>query len=148
MTHNAWEVLEKVCEKINHAEAFKHLHGWSMKYRISDVYEELAIFDWWNETLSVSQLKQMKRFLEQARDRGFNGYVCFRVGAKGCSHGMWAFKQESTTGHSPDGDCLFHSFRSGDNYWDARLNGEWMSRKYNKCEFTIKEIDEEIKKEG
>ena len=96
------------------------------QFNISEVYDELSIFDWWNETLSMSQLKQMEKFLEQAIKLGFTGYVCFKVGAKGCSHGMWAHKQESTNGYSPDGDVLFHSFRSGDRYFDMQLDGKWM----------------------
>ena len=132
--------------------------GWSSKkvFMIDKVYDELSIFDWWNETLSLSQLKQMKSFLETAIKLGFTGYVCFKVGAKYCSHGMWASTEESKTGYSPDeGDTLFHSFRCGDNYWDAEINGEWMHDKYadpNKpydCpDFTLKQIKEELKKEA
>ena len=90
-------------------------------FKISAVFDELSIFDWWNDTLSINQLKQMRTFLQQAIKLGFTGYVCFKVGASGCSHGMWAHKSESTDGYSPDGDCLFHSFRSGDNYFDMHL---------------------------
>lgn len=110
---------------------------------------ELNIFDWWNDTLSMSQLKQMKKFLETAIDLGFTGYVCFKVGAKGCSHGMWAHKKESTNGYSPDGDTLFHSFRSGDNYYDMELNGVWMHDKYaeegkSRPDFNLKQIKAEL----
>jgi len=95
-------------------------------FKIDEIFDEVSIFDWWGETLSISQLKQMKAFLEQAHKLGFDGYVCFKVGAVGCSHGMWAHKNESTTGYSPDGDVLFHSFRSGDCYWDMCYNGQWL----------------------
>lgn len=124
-------------------------YSWKPVYRISDVYDKLGIFDWWNETLSMSQLKQMKSFLEKAIKLGFTGYACFKVGAKYCSHGMWAHKNESTDGYSPDGDCLFHSFRSGDNYWDAELNGVWMHDKYateeHQCpDFTLAQVKAEL----
>ena len=126
--------------------------GYSGKFRfvIDKVYGELSIFDWWNEDLSLSQLKQMKKFLETAISLGFTGYVCFKVGAKYCSHGMWAHKAESTTGYSPDGDVLFHSFRSGDNYYDMCLNDEWMHEKYKTesnpyPDFTLAQIKAELK---
>ena len=121
-------------------------YSWKPVYRISDVYDKLGIFDWWNETLSMSQLKQMKSFLITAIKLGYTGYVCFKVGASGCSHGMWAHKNESTTGYSPDGACLFHSFRSGDDYWDAcDDNNVWLDSKYATEEnpfpkFTLAEI--------
>ena len=109
--------------------------------RISDVFEKLGIFDWWNENLSMTQLKQMKSFLEKAISLGFTGYVCFKVGASGCSHGMWACKNESTTGYSPDGACLFHSFRNGDNYWGyCDENNKWVND-----DLTWKEIKEIVK---
>lgn len=122
--------------------------GWSGKkaYRIGKICGEVGIFDWWNENLSLSQLKQMRNFLTTAIKLGYTGYVCFKVGASGCSHGMWAHKKESTTGYSPDGACLFHSFRSGDNYWDACDDNEvWLHKKYateeNPCpDFTLAQI--------
>ena len=118
-------------------------------FKIGAVYDELSIFDWWNETLSMSQLKQMKKFIEQAIELGFTGYVCFKVGAAGCSHGMWAHMEESTNGYSPDGDVLFHSFRSGDNYWNMLLNGEWMNETIadadDRYKFTLKEIKNVVK---
>lgn len=125
------------------------IKGWSesatVMFKISDVYKELSIFDWWNETLSVGQLKQMETFLKQAIKLGFTGYVCFKVGAKGCSHGMWAHKEESTNGYSPEGDVLFHSFTSGDNYFDMQLNGKWMrdilpGRADDEYKFTMAEV--------
>ena len=144
------EILENVNKMIDDATEYKkYWGGHSKKYLIREVYPELSIFDWWNDYLSLSQLKKMKRFLETAIKLGFTGYACFKVGAKYCSHGMWAFKNESEDGYSPDGDCIFHSFRSGDNYWDAELNGEWMHAKYateeNSCpDFTLKQVKEEM----
>ena len=108
-------------------------HGYCFpqyRFKIDAVYEECNIFDWWANTLSLTQLKQMKKFLETAQRLGFTGYACFRVGLSGCSHGMWAHKEESTNGYSPDGDVLFHSFRNGDNYWDGKINGVWLHEKY------------------
>jgi len=159
--HNAKAVLEQVRNHMADLETAKAEHrmdctkmkyrgySWDCVYKIDAVFEELSIFDWWNETLSMSQLKQMEKFLVQAIKLGFTGYVCFKVGAAGCSHGMWAYKVESTTGYSPDGDTLFHSFRSGDNYWDAELDGVWMHEKYateeNRCpDFTLAQIKAEL----
>lgn len=163
---NAQNVLNNVnkcIEELEHANTgygcdFSRMayKGWSNKkvFVIRKVYDELSIFDWWNDNLSLSQLKQMKSFLETAIKLGFTGYVCFKVGAKYCSHGMWAHKEESTNGYSPDGDVLFHSFRCGDNYWDMELNGQWMHKKYadpdkpHDCpDFTLKQIKDELAKD-
>lgn len=114
-----------------------HKSGYTRRYtlRIGKVYSEFGIFDWWNEYLSVTQLKEMKMFLETAIALGFIGYVCFKVGAAGCSHGMWAYKDDSTTGYSPkDSDAIFHSFRNGDNYWHACIDGAWTTRDMTKTE--------------
>lgn len=114
---NAHEAIENVSRYITEGEAKKARTGVSPKFFIRDICNDLGIFDWWNEYMSLTQLKQMKSFLEIAISCGYSGYVCFKVGAAGCSHGMWAYKNESTTGYSPDGACLYHSFRNGDNYW-------------------------------
>lgn len=142
MKNNRFEVAEKVAEYIKKLEEMKQRgYGRHARLRIQDVCNELSIFDWWNDYLSLSQLKEMQSFLKTAERLGYNGYVCFKVGAAGCSHGMWAHKEESIDGYSPDGECLFHSFRSGDNYYDCKLpNGEWMGTD-SKWEFTIKEVE-------
>ena len=138
---NAKEVLATVDNMIAVGEEYKKFWNCSKRWRIGDVCDELGIFDWWNEYLSVSQLRQMRKFLEVAIKHGFTGYVCFKVGASGCSHGMWAHKAESTTGYSPDGEALFHSFRSGDNYYDyCNADGKWLATD-GKCEFTLKEVE-------
>lgn len=137
------EILNNVNRKIMAVEAINKT--WGLKrLNIRDVYEELSIFDWWNETMSLTQLKQMKKFLETAIKMGFTGYACFKVGAKYCTHGMWAYTAESTDGYSPkEGTVLFHSFRSGDNYWDARNeDGKWLYEGTGRCEFTLKEVKE------
>ena len=92
----AREILSNVNDAIKQAEEYKAMFCRNPKLYISDVYEKLSIFDWWNETLSVSQLKQMKKFLETVILLGFDGYACFKVGAKYCSHGMWAYREKST----------------------------------------------------
>lgn len=138
-------VLAAVDAMLGEAELYKAKYGWAKKWRIYDVCEELSIFDWWNEWLSVSQLKQMKKFLETALELGFNGYACFKVGAAGCSHGMWAHTEQSEDGYSPKGGkVLHHSFRSGDNYWDAEVDGKWMNETCDeykdRYQFTLKEV--------
>lgn len=75
-----------------------------------EVYDDLSIFDWFTDTLSKSRLRQMASFLRVAHKFGYDGYVCFKVGCSGTANGMWAYKAESTTGYSPDGEYLYHSF--------------------------------------
>ena len=135
------EILRNVEEHITEGESLK----------ISKVYNELGIFDWWNETLSISQMKQMRSFLKTAIDFGYTGYACFKVGAAGCSHGMWAYKEESEDGYSPNyGGCIFHSFRSGDNYYSiCNDDGIWMRDDENDCikQMNAKQFKEAIKEE-
>lgn len=111
-------------------------------FRIDNVYEELSIFDWWNNYLSISQLKQMKAFLKTAIKLGFKGYVCFKVGAVGCANGMWAHTEESANGYSPKGDAIYHSFVSNENYWDI-CEGE---RGWHNDELTLATIKKILKK--
>lgn len=117
---------------------------------IRDVYDELSIFDWWPDTLPVSRMKQMRSFLENAIRLGYKGYVCFKVGASGCANGMWAHKDETTNGFSPDGDVLYRSFTPDCTYWSAQINGVWIpnntDKKYNSCK-TIKDLEKLIKEE-
>lgn len=139
---NAREVLANVENMIEEGKAYKYQWNCSKKWRISEVCEELGIFDWWNDYLSMSQLKQMKKFLEVAISHGFTGYVCFKVGAKYCANGMWAHKAESTTGYSPDGEAIYHSFVNGSNYYDyCNAEGKWLAND-DKYEFTLKEIEQ------
>lgn len=144
MKKNRFEIAEKVGSYIRKMEAYKAHTGISPKLRIAEVCDDLSIFDWWNEQLSISQLKQMKKFLETACKLGFNGYVCFKVGAKGCANGMWAYTEGSEDGHSPNkGRCLYHSFVSGRNDWDYRdESGVWAHEKHDgKSDFTLKEVE-------
>ena len=157
MKKNANEILANVTEWMERLETETPSigspvvwKGWKGKkaLRIARVNGELSIFDWWNEDLSMHQLKQMKKFLETAISLGYTGYVCFKVGAAGCSHGMWAHKKESTDGYSPDGACLYHSFRSGDNYYDACDDkGVWLHDVFEQSDYSLKEIKELLKLE-
>lgn len=153
---NAKEVLNNINDCIEELEAqqgrwlydpryVRRGYGTKYNFKIRAVCRELSIFDWWNDGLSLSQLKQMRSFVQTAIKLGFTGYVCFKVGAAGCSHGMWAHKEESKDGYSPDGDCLFHSFRSGDNHWDICLNGSWKGEyTAKKCGLTMAEVKEAL----
>lgn len=116
-------------------------------YRIAEVADRLSIFDWWNDNLSYSQLKDMRSFLRTAGRLGYNGYVCFKVGASGCANGMWAHKEESTNGYSPDGECLFRSFTPDYIEWDAQLpNGKWIHDCDKRAGHSLKEVIEFIRK--
>lgn len=142
------EALKNIEEEIKKMEECPY--KWGHKVRIEEVYDRLGIFDWWHDYLSLSQLKQMRSFCKTAIKYGYTGYVCFKVGAAGCSHGMWANKEESTDGYSPKtGGELHHSFRSGDNYWCIKDDsGKWL-RKGNTFEsecFTTKELKELLAK--
>ena len=126
-TKNAQEVLKNVEAMITDLENQNgRRYGYRPSYRIADVCNELNIFDWWNENLSKSQLQDMKKFLKEAIKLGYTGYVCFKVGATGCANGMWAYKEESTTGYSPDGETLYKSFTPAYNEWSFKnADGEW-----------------------
>ena len=118
--------------------------------KIRDVYDELSIFDWWPETLPISRMKQMQSFLKNAIRLGFTGYVCFKVGASGCANGMWAHKELSTNGYSPDGDVLYRRFSPDYTYWSAKINGNWIpaidGKAYDSCK-TVKELENLLKEE-
>lgn len=119
-------ILSNVNSLIDKLSSAKY--SWERKARIDDVYDELGIFDWWKDYLSISQLKQMKKFLETAISMGYTGYACFKVGAVGCANGMWAHKDESTTGYSPDGEAIYHSFVCDENYWGVSFGGNKWER--------------------
>lgn len=112
---NATAVLENVEKMLEDMET-----RYVTSYRIRDVYEELSIFDWWPERLTATKLKDMRKFLRTAIKRGYTGYVCFKVGATGCANGMWAHKEESEDGFSPDGEFLYKSFTPEYNYWSVK----------------------------
>lgn len=137
---NAQNVLDRVDEKLDaiYEQGIK-------SYRIDDVYDELSIFDWWNERLSKTQLLDMQRFLREAIKLGYTGYVCFKVGATGCANGMWAHKQESEDGYSPKGEVLYKSFTPSYNYWSVQdKDGIWYpdctDDQFDSCK-TIKQLE-------
>lgn len=141
---NRGEVEEQVIEMINNAENAKERTGKYPRFKIDDVYVRLSIFDWWNDYLSVTQLKQMKKFLKIAHELGYDGYVCFKVGAVGCGNGMWAHKKESETGYSPDGEFLYHSFVTGEDYYDVKLQYGNFGMEMVGHELTLDEVKELI----
>lgn len=136
--YNAQNVLNALEGHIN--------RGFSRNMR--EVYDELSIFDWWTDRLSVSQMKQMRTFLKNAIRLGYKGYVCFKVGASGCANGMWAHKVPTTDGYSPDGDFLYRSFTPDYTYWSANIgNKDYPALEndtYNSCR-TIKQLEQLLK---
>lgn len=75
---------------------------------IRSTYEQLSIFDWWKDSLSRQNLRDMKSFLELALELGLTGYCCFKVGMKGYTNGMWACEYERTD------DCTLTAFKGRD----------------------------------
>lgn len=137
---NAQNVLDEVDRKLDgiYEQGIK-------SYRIREVYDELSIFDWWNERLSKTQLLDMQRFLREAIKLGYTGYVCFKVGAAGCANGMWAHKQESEDGYSPKGEVLYKSFTPSYNYWSVKdKDGIWYpgcaDDQFDSCK-TVKQLE-------
>lgn len=111
--HNAREVLAKLEALIATLE-----NPFGPRYvLVHDVKDELSIFDWWTNRLGLTKLRDMRKFLREAIRLGYEGYVCFYVGVSGCSNGMWAYKEQTTNGYSPDGACLYKSFTPEYNYW-------------------------------
>ena len=110
--------------------------------RIDDVYEDLSIFDWWKDTLSVANQKDMLSFLKRAEQMGFHGYCCFKVGVPMCANGMWANKELSTNGYSPDGDFLYKSFTPEYTEWYIEADGQKIDAK---SFWTLKSKFEEAK---
>ena len=89
---------------------------------IRQVYNELSIFDWWPEMLTISHMKQMRTFLREAIKLGYDGHVSFKVGASGCANGMWAYKEKNGI----DEDCLYRSFSPDYTYYSFNKNGKWL----------------------
>ena len=131
--YNAESVLIKVEGYIRVLEMKHKIHyTWSRKYKLKmwDCCNDLSIFDWWVDDLSISRLKEMRTFLKEAIKLGYTGYVCFKVGATGCANGMWAHKLPSVNGYSPDNcDFLYRSFTPAYTYWDVTYADE---KDYNK----------------
>lgn len=113
-------VLESVEKLIEVMEAKKRAGSRYYAVRIDSVYDELSIFDWWKDELSLTNLKDMRAFLRKAIEFGFTGYVCFKVGVTGCANGMWAYTEKSTDGYSPSGcRTLYRSFTPAYTDWDV-----------------------------
>ena len=132
--YNAGNVLIEVEKKI---EQLTRNGG---TFRIRDVSDELSIFDWWPDRIGTGRLKDMRKFLREAIKLGFTGYVCFKVGASGCANGMWAHKENSINGYSPDGPCLYKSFTQDYNCWQVDF-GDGFDEKTFDTIHTIKELE-------
>lgn len=130
--YNARPVLERLEQMIE--------NGCSRPIRM--VYDDLSIFDWWPEKLTISHMKQMRTFLKEAIKLGYTGYVCFKVGASGCANGMWAYKKESTDGYSPNSDALYRSFTPDYTYYGVSIDGKWLpeDKEYDSLK-TIKQLE-------
>lgn len=131
---NAKNVLDVLEEKID----YLNKNGGS--FLIDDIYSDLSIFDWWPNRIGINRLKDMRKFLKEAIKLGFTGYVCFKVGASGCANGMWAHKEESKDGYSPDGACLYKSFTPDYNCWEVNFGDGFDENMWNKIH-TIKELE-------
>ena len=149
--YNAEAVLAVVDEYINELEDEKEKRGRAGRLLIKKVYDELSIFDWWNEYLSLTQLQDMQKFLREAIKLGYTGYVCFKVGATGCAKGMWANTEPTTTGYSPNGCAfLYKSFTPAYNYWtaydkDGNELGMRLGKDCSEAFKTIKDLEQALK---
>ena len=99
--------------------------GLQSYYRMDSIYKSLSIFDWWKDRLYKSDLEDMIKFLTVAQELGYDGYCCFKVGVSGCANGMWAHKELSSDGFSPDGDFLYKSFTPATNYWSFKKGDQF-----------------------
>lgn len=115
---NATQILNNIDGIIESAE------GNGNKVTVRMVRGELGIIDWWKATLTTKQLKAMKSFLAQAVKMGFDGHACFIVGVKGCTSGMWAYRNDI-----PCGDFIYRTFQSGKNHYNAVIDGEYVTSK-------------------
>lgn len=143
--YNAQPVLYAVERYIRILEMKHNYHySWSYKYKLTmdECFDELSIFDWWVEDLSLTRLKQMRTFLKEAIKLGYTGYVCFKVGVEGCANGMWANKLPTTDGYSPKGDFLYRSFTTNYTCWDAYADGESLTKRLGKDWGDIKTVKE------
>lgn len=122
--------------------------------QIKHVYDDLSIFDWWPERLGLGHMKQMRTFLKEAIKLGYVGYVCFKVGASGCSNGMWAYKESTTDGYSPNTrkcDAIYRSFTPDYTYYAACKDGTWYpgedadGNAFDSCK-TIKQLEDLVAK--
>lgn len=125
--YNAQPVLLAVEKYIRILEIrHKNYPKWYMGYKLymRECCNDLSIFDWWVEDLSLTRLKEMRAFLKEAIKLGYTGYVCFKVGVSGCANGMWANKLPTTDGYSPKCEFLYRSFTTDYTYWDITFEGK------------------------
>lgn len=141
---NAKEVLKNLEERI---EELKNA-PFKKCFYMTTVCDELNIFDWFQNTIALNKLTDMRKFLKESIKLGFDGYVCFKVGATGCANGMWAHKETSTDGYSPSGDFIYKSFTPDYNCWQIRINdiaypSRQTNEEFDKCK-TIKQFENYI----
>ena len=148
--YNAQPVLLAVEKWIRIIEMRERKYGkgsWLYRryYRITkrEACDDLSIFDWWTDYLTLGELKTMRTFLREAIKLGYTGYVCFKVGASGCANGMWADRQPTTDGYSPrGGDFLYRSFTPDYTYWDICYNRAFGDEKDTLAKRVGKRYDE------
>lgn len=123
--YNAQAVLLAV-EKWIHIVEMRERNYWSKwsyrhygRIKMRECCNDLSIFDWWTDYITIGKLKDMRTFLREAIKLGYTGYVCFKVGASGCANGMWAHKEPTVDGYSPKGRFLYRSFTPDYTYWDV-----------------------------
>jgi hypothetical protein len=61
---------------------------------------------------------------------------------------MWAYKNESETGYSPDGEALYKSFTPAYNYWQVYTeDGKWLpeGEEWDSLK-TIKQLEQYLNK--
>lgn len=125
--YNAENVLTRLEGLIAKNKSCKMRQKLSTGYELCD---ELSIFDWWKDTLSVSDMKKMRAFLREAIKMGYKGHVCFKVGVTGCANGMWASVKPTTDKYSSDGPCLYRAFTPEYDYWSYSTDGhKWIGGK-------------------
>ena len=96
--------------------------------------------------MTITHMKQMRTFLKEAIKLGYDGYVCFKVGASGCANGMWAYKEDGNVDggsvYSTDGDLIYRSFTPDYTYWSFKKADKWMpdNEDYNSLK-TIKQFE-------
>ena len=128
---NAQAVLENVEKRIaileerkanwNNMSYYERRYLTPLHFDMREVCDELSIFDWWTNKLSLTRLIEMRTFLKTAIELGYTGYVCFKVGVTGCANGMWAHINESENGFSPDGGFMYRSFTPAYLYYDIHF---------------------------
>lgn len=116
-------VMERLYEYIEEDKNYYSRLNKHMRIPIDTCYKGLSVFDWFKNNLTRTDLNNMLDFCSLAAALGFNGYVCFKVGASGCANGMWAHKELSTDGFSPKGDFIYRSFTPDETYYAIKDGG-------------------------